>query len=394
MLNPVKVSLFRVKAGGRYVYKAAWWGLKDGRRCRLTKTIGPVAVYTRKAAKLDCTRLQAEMNAGRVSIDRMRRVSLADFLKSDLETAALDLKGTSIRTLATAGTHAAKALGGDFNIQKIDGAAVVRIKQYLKSLGLTNASVAKNLSYLQGAFRRGITQGVLHKNPFSGVKLAKWQNPPPTPYKPREVEALYTACQDLWWESFVRLGITSGLRRGELVHLRWASIDFEQGTVIVEPQRAKTFEVDGQSYPLMAWESKDYETRAIPIPPETLGVLGRLKVKSDASPYVFIGLDRLKIIGRRRDKGDTFRPVPNLPRDFAVILCRAKKAIGVEWGQGHRIKDMRSTFGTETSRIVTMFELKELMGHSTIKTTETYYVAAHDDLRERMQAGWKKAATA
>ena len=55
---------------------------------------------------------------------------------------------------------------------------------------------------------------------------------------------------------------------------------------------------------------------------------------------------------------------------------------GKEWGKATSIKHLRSTYGTMMSRHTTPFRLRTLMGHSSITTTETFYVAAQDDLHD------------
>ena len=72
-----------------HFFKAAWWGLRDGRRRRFTETIGPVGTITRKDAKRICAEKQDAMNVGRISPDRLHRMNLAEFLERDVEAASL-----------------------------------------------------------------------------------------------------------------------------------------------------------------------------------------------------------------------------------------------------------------------------------------------------------------
>ena len=298
MMKPLtKVRLHEVKIGKppRLVYRAAWWGFRDGARRRFTETIGPVSTTRRKDAKLYCAQKEAAINGGRISGDRLGRISLADFLQHDREAAAMDLKATSLRELKTAGEYAAKVLGGDFNVQKVSAAEVAGIKHYLQAQGLAAPTVLKHLSYLQGAFRRGVDLGLIHDNPFSKMKRPKFQTPRPKVFSAQEIDAMVDSCRyDLWWEAFIRLGATSGCRRGEMMHLRWASIDWDESTVTVNPQKSGTFKVAGVEFPLLGWESKDYETRILPLPVETLDTLRRLKAKGGDSPYVFLTQKRLR----------------------------------------------------------------------------------------------------
>ncbi len=408
MMKPLtEVRLLKVKAGKppRLVYKAAWWGLRDGVRRRFTETIGPVRTTRHKDAKLYCANKQDAINGGRISADRLGRMSLADFLERDREAAAMDLKAASLRDLKIAGRHALKALGEDFNVQKVDAAAVVRIRQHLQAKNLAPVTVLKQLSYLQGAFRRGVDLGIIHANPFSKMKRPKFQTPRPKVFALAEVDAMLGVCRDrgdLWWEAFIRLGVTSGCRRGEMVHLHWSSIDWDESTVTINPQRGGTFTVGDDSYPLLAWESKDYETRVIPLPAETLEFLRPLKVKAGASPYVFIDLGRLRAIASHLKADGTLDPnypvIPNLNLHFGVIQGQAKDRLThqgqkVDW-PARSLKHLRSTYASRISEHVSPFQLKNLLGHSSVTTSERHYVAAAGDLGRKVQAAFGAKAEA
>ena len=331
-------------------------------------------------------------------------MSLAAFLERDLEAAPLDLKATSVRNLATAGEHAVAALGEGFNVQKVDRAAVVRIRQHLQGKSLAPATVVKHLAYLQGAFRRGVDLGLIHDNPFSRMKLPKFQTPRPKTFSQIEVDAMIRVCQeagDLWWEAFIRLGATSGCRRGEMVHLRWDSIDWNESTVTINPQKAGQFTVDGATYPLLAWEAKDYQTRVLPLPAETLGTLRRLKAKAGRSAYVFISLERLRAIVPHLADGSLAKAhydvVAKLGRTFLRIQDQARDALrdqGHDWAAGRSIKHLRSTYASRLSEHVSPFQLKDLLGHSSVKTSERHYVAASGDLGRKIQAAFGEGGAA
>jgi integrase len=52
------------------------------------------------------------------------------------------------------------------------------------------------------------------------------------------------------------------------------------------------------------------------------------------------------------------------------------------------IHDLRRSYGTLMARHVPIHELKSLMGHSSIRTTERHYLAVGDDLGERVRAAF------
>ena len=71
-----------------------------------------------------------------------------------------------------------------------------------------------------------------------------------------------------------------------------------------------------------------------------------------------------------------FKLIPNLPRDFRSIQGRAKALLErqgnrVEWPR-RSIKHLRSTYASRISEHVSPFQLKELLGHSSVTTTECH----------------------
>ena len=69
----------------------------------------------------------------------------------------------------------------------------------------------------------------------------------------------------------------------------------------------------------------------------------------------------------------------------------------VEWPT-RSIKTLRSTYATQMGRHVSSFELRGLMGHSSVLTTEKHYVATAGDLGQKVRDAFdgkaSKAATA
>jgi integrase len=99
----------------------------------------------------------------------------------------------------------------------------------------------------------------------------------------------------LWWEAFLTLAYTSGARAGELTHLLWSDIDFENDTVCI----AAKPEIEG----VEAWRPKDYDRRVIPVPRETMDVLTRLHAETpEGSAFVFLSKDRIAWIKAKRER--------------------------------------------------------------------------------------------
>lgn len=243
-----------------------------------------------------------------------------------------------------------------------------------------------------------MVRGLIESNPFIG-RLAKVQPKQKRIYSHDEVDAMVEAAPDIWWQCFVRLAFTSGLRVGEILNLHWSDIDDEAGSVTVSAKRSSTFTVGDRMFPILAFSCKSHRERQAPLLPEVAKMLQRLKVRSGGSAYPFIPLQRLAILGACQDVAQEIpanKLVNNLLRTFRVIQTQARSILAdrrgvnlaeVEWRIGN-LHDFRKSFGTHMARHVSMPELQRLMGHASITTTADYYVDVSDDLAEKVQAAF------
>jgi integrase len=149
----------------------------------------------------------------------------------------------------------------------------------------------------------------------------------------------------------VAVALNTGMRRGEILGLRWSDVDAKGGVVRVRSSHAKT----GRS-------------RAIPINGAVREVLGK-----------WMGLDRTPAPGAdpylfARPDGGRY---VELKTAFTKALRRAKIT-------GFRFHDLRHTFATYALRRgVTMREVADLLGHSTMNMTMRYA----NVMPERLAAG-------
>ena len=399
----MRVSLYKSKRATahnpkRHTWQIRWVGTDGKRYC---ETIGDAARMTKTDAEIIRRQRQGKMDNGLAPVNRPGRLGLAEFLRRDREAVAIDVKAKTLSELETAGAHAVRALGGTLDVQRLDHAAVGRLKKHLADRGLAAATIVKVVRYLQGAFSRGLKLQLVTSNPFKGVKLPKIQARAVQVYRLHEVEAMIAVAPS-WWATFIRLAHTSGLRAGELHNLLWSDVDLEARTVTVAPKKAGRFTVGGQEYPILPWTSKSYGTRTVPIPPATVTALQRWKLRTGGSAYVFLSLDRLAVVGEYLAAHDGGLPgsytlASNVTRDFRGIQDAAAARLSegatkpYEWR--HRtVHDLRRSYGTVLARHVPIHELKRLLGHSSIRTTEGFYLAAGDDISAKVTEAFASVA--
>lgn len=245
--------------------------------------------------------------------------------------------------------------------------AVARSGVSPRTVNKTRAVVCAIFNYAM----RPSTYG-LPTNPAAGADRRRQPEPAPLAfYSPEEIEALARAlaagahrdvskltigadeakaraAEDVQDAELVRIAAYGGLRRGELIALRWRDVDFVRRAITVRRAVSGGVEVDS---------TKSRRAREVPLTDQVAAALERLSRRGDfTSPDDYVFVNRL---GRRID------PVA-LTRRF----LRARDAAGLP---PLRLHGLRHTYGSLlVAGGIDVASVKAAMGHAQISTTERY----------------------
>ncbi|MCB9707135.1 MAG: tyrosine-type recombinase/integrase, partial [Myxococcales bacterium] len=120
---------------------------------------------------------------------------------------------------------------GDRRLDELGERDLVELKtRLLERARSTAAEVLKTLKAILG---RAIRLGVLERMPVP-IEIPRRIRKEPIAYTPEEVELLLgAAANDPQLLAAVLLGLDGGLRRGEILALRWEDVDFNRATLTV-----------------------------------------------------------------------------------------------------------------------------------------------------------------
>jgi integrase len=138
----------------------------------------------------------------------------------------------------------------------------------------------------------------------------------------------------------------TGLRREELVALRWRDVDFGGSYIRV----TASYGEGGLSTP------KSGKVRSVPMAPAVAEALARLAqrdVNTDGDDLVFRGVAGGYI-------------------DASALYRRYKRALRAAGLRDLRFHDLRHTFGTRMIGRASILQVKEWMGHADVDTTMKY----------------------
>jgi len=233
-----------------------------------------------------------------------------------------------------------------------------------KGAGMSDRSVRSCYAVCRMALDRAVLENLIRKNPAEGCKLP--------PLKARDMQVL--TCEEMqrfliqakeegMYELFL-LELTTGLRRGELLALRWDDLDMETGTLTIDRQ---IYPVKGK---LIINEPKTKAAvRTIILPPPMLEVLKEYK-EQVFSPWLFPS--RIK---------------RSQPIDPGYIRKRLQVILERAGCKSVRFHDLRHTFATMAlEHGMDVKTLSAIIGHVSSSTTLNIYAHVTDEMRQSAAA--------
>jgi excisionase family DNA binding protein len=232
---------------------------------------------------------------------------------------------------------------GNIFLDEITPQEVERLKADRLKKGNSPARVNRYLALLKKMFNLAIDWGYAKENPIRKIKFFPEDNLKERILSPQE-ECRLLECSAEHLRPIVIAALHTGMRRAEILNLRWAQVDLKKRTISVE-------------------RTKSGKTRVIPINEVILGVLEAQKQKNLSSPYVFLA-------------PRSQRPLKDVKTAFNAAVRRA----GIK---GLRFHDLRHTFASRLiEQGVDLITVKELLGHYSVTITQRY-THSRSELKQR-----------
>ncbi len=244
---------------------------------------------------------------------------------------------------------------GEMAVQEITSAHIERWRASMTSSARTRN---KLLTELSGIFARAQRVYGLPSNPVAGVeRLRAMRTIDVDVFSPEEVWALVRGARSAQDAALFLTAAFTGLRRGELLALRWRDVDFPGSLVRVRASYcAKKLTTP-----------KSGKIRSVPMARDVAAALARLR-------------------DRDRWTGDEDLVFPGLDGDYldgSALRRRYLAALSKAGLRRLRFHDLRHTFGTAMIGKADILRVKEWMGHADVQTTMRYlhFAPRPDDAR-------------
>jgi site-specific recombinase XerD len=285
-------------------------------------------------------------------VNRKEVITLRIFEDEYINYVKANLSPSYVRSIQSSFVHLNNFLG----IQKV--ISEIKLKDAEKFMiwlqGKTKRGYRVYYRTLKAAFNKALEWDYISENPFVKVKLPKVQRVAPKYVTGDRLSVICEKINNEFVRAIIKTAFYTGLRLNEVVNLRWNNIDLERRLIIVGDEHFTT---------------KSKKQRCVPICEELIKLLKVLSERQEVNEgFVFCKPDGSAYTG-----------------DYASKCFKdACRTLGND--EGIHFHSLRHSFASNlVQKGVSLYVVKELLGHSSISTTEIYSHLNVESLREAVK---------
>jgi integrase len=217
--------------------------------------------------------------------------------------------------------------------RQIDSLRVQRLRE------VSPVTVNIELRTLRSAFNTALRWRLIRENPFKEVQLCPIADVAPPYFSLLEFQKLIGGIKQDWFRNVVIVAVLTGMRRGEILNLRWSDVDLEKRVIKIESTGN--------------FRTKMGKRRIVPMNPQVLWIIEHLD-GTTKNEFVFA------YNGRRIQE-----------RTLSLRFKRLVRQLKLD--DKMHFHSLRHTFASWLVQGgATLYEVQRLLGHSSSKVTEIY----------------------
>jgi integrase len=334
---------------GVFKRQGNWWidFYHQGKRVR--RKVGPSKKVAEMAlADIEVKKAKQEF----LGVCEPKSILFKDFADEYLDYSKANKAKSSYERDVTIVEKHLEPLWGDFDLSRITTKMIEKYKmQRLEAV--MPSTLNRELNTVKNMLSKAVEWGYLRESPAKATKWIKTSKGAVRFLSREEADGFLEVCkesQNLHFHAIVVLAFNTGMRRGEILRLRWEDVDFRRSRIqVVSRQEGHT---------------KNYESRIVPMNRVVSDALKKHPRRLD-SPYVFCNVD-----------GEPFADVDT---SFATALRKSRLL-------HFRFHDLRHTFASWlVMGGVDIRTVQELLGHKDIRMTMRYAHLAPDHMKRAVE---------
>lgn len=340
-------------------------------------------IYGRKYKEVEKALAEARGDAARGLVFDADNLKLGEYLDRWLADSVADTvrQTTFERYEQIVRVHIRPALG-NLKLQNVTPAHVRGLYREKLEAGLSPRTVQYVHVTLHKALKQAVADGLIPRNATEAVRPPQVRKEEIKPLTAEQVKLLFESVRGDRLEALYILAVTTGLRQGELLGLKWEDVNLDAGTLQV--RRTLTTAKDG---PVLST-------------PKTKGSRRTVKLSETTLRALRIHLERqLREIDRAgdlwRENGLIFADEAGQPLDRRYITTHRFKPLLKHAGLPQiRFHDLRHTCATLLlTKNVNPKVVSEMLGHATIAITLDTYSHVLPNMQSEAAKAMEEALT-
>lgn len=269
---------------------------------------------------------------------------------------------------------------GSIELQKLQPAFIQQYyKHLMESKGLSPNTVHKHHACIRKSLDYGLKQQFVHRNVSDAVTLPKKEKFSGQSYTKEQLNTLLEAVMDTKLEFPVYSAGYLGLRREEIVGLRWQYVDINERLIHIKEVRTSA-----GSQEVVKTPKTEKSRRVLFITDELLGVLLRVRSKQE---------EFKRMLGDNYvDSGYVFTHDNGKPYRVNYVTEAFKEFLEKNNLPKIRLHDLRHTFASILYEAgVDLKAISEALGHSDLGTTNKIYTHRFDKTHKKTVTAMSQA---
>lgn len=255
---------------------------------------------------------------------------------------------------------------GSLTIDKLNP---ILIQQEINNIKKSARTVKYTHTILKMSLKHAVSTELILKNPADNISLPSENKKEIKILDKTDLKKFMDHIRSHKLGPAFHLAITTGMRRGEILALRWKDIELESGLIKVRRNmdRVKVFNENENVYKLVEGTPKTKRSnRVLPILPDTKTLL--------KSHYTRQKIEKVRLGEKYIDDGYVFcnkNGTPLSPRNFAKHFYKVLKDADIPHTNFHSLRHTFASYGLENGMELKV--ISELLGHSSIAITADIY---------------------